>query len=504
VSVEPTRNSLYQKMSCAPENEIQGNCGSHRAVAGFLFLGVMTIYVAVLRGKVEIYDSQAMMSVTMNLVNHGSLKSLGAGYSRVHTIWSPYGFGMSLLAVPSYALSLWIGHFGVLASLVPALLMACTTVLIYRISISLSWRALYGLFAALSFGVLSMALWYSTEILSEPGVALCNVGIVYGMVRWRQGHSLAPLWVGVSAAFAIQVRTDSILTVCIALVAIPLFVPWRQLRQIRTIGLFLAPLVASLFFLAWYNDLRFGRLFVSTYGGGSFKSPVLSGIGGLLFSPGRSLFLFNPLTIAGVVGLLLILCGPKVLRDRPLGVLCALLVIPRLLLFSKYTFWDSGSVWGPRYLMPTVPVLSLTIVPLFRATDLRRIWGGAVRLALLILAVVAAGVSYLSVRVPLGDWLTAIESPAWQAQLGIHGVNGVVTADERGHALDFQWRSSEIWGLVTLLRRHLATPNGALWLYGHGTVGYILVGVGLALLGCALFLASMARPFVVVESAPTQ
>ncbi|MGO9341849.1 MAG: hypothetical protein ACLP6E_04930, partial [Acidimicrobiales bacterium] len=139
---------------------------SDRRISVVLFVGLLAIYISVLRGRIEVHDTRTMLDVTENLVNHGSLKAIGGSYP-VTTTWSPYGIGVSLLAVPAYLLSKWIGHFGVLVSLVNPILTAMGAVLIYKISRALSWTAFQGLFAAISYGALSMALWYTVELLSE-------------------------------------------------------------------------------------------------------------------------------------------------------------------------------------------------------------------------------------------------------------------------------------------------------------------------------------------------
>jgi hypothetical protein len=116
---------------------------SDRKITSALFVGVLVIYVAVLRGKAEVEDTRVMLAVTKNLVNHGSLRTPGAGYplAPFATPWSPYGIAVSILAVPAYLMSLWIGHFGVVVSLVDPLLTACCVVLIYRIARALNWNA---------------------------------------------------------------------------------------------------------------------------------------------------------------------------------------------------------------------------------------------------------------------------------------------------------------------------------------------------------------------------
>ncbi|MFZ0666500.1 MAG: hypothetical protein WAM97_12165, partial [Acidimicrobiales bacterium] len=209
-----------------------------RRICAGLFLGTMLFYIAVLRGDFEVYDTQSMLAVTQNLVNHGSLRETGTHFALL-TTWSWYGLGVSLVAVPAYALSKLIGHFDIMASLINPFFTACSVVLIFRIARELKWRSLYGVISALSFGIFSMAVWYTTELLSEPGVILGIFVMIFAIIRWRNGWSYAPLVASVAVAWAIQFRNDSVLNVGAGLLAIPLFVPWSTIFSKRTFELFI-------------------------------------------------------------------------------------------------------------------------------------------------------------------------------------------------------------------------------------------------------------------------
>jgi len=467
-----------------------------RQISLVLFFGVLIIYVAVLRGSLEVYDTKAMMAVTENLVNHGSLRDTGTGFSvsapwAPHgSSWSPYGLAVSLLAVPFYALSMLTGHFNIIVSLINPLLVAASVVVIYLIARALNWEAVHGLVAAIGFGVLSMVLWYTIELLSEPGVILADLVVILGMVRWRSGRAIAPLWVGIAIACAIQFRTDSVFTVGVAVLAIPLFVPRTVFLSRRSLISLIAPIVVSMVVLFWYNDLRYGKVWVGQYEGVGFNNPLFHGLNGLLLSPGDSLFVFNPLTVLGVIGLILLFVGQTRVRDRALGTVCFLLVVPRILFFAKYGAWNGGSVFGPRFLLPAAAVLTLLIIPVFRATDLRRWSGVLVRLVAVALGLAGGLVAYLSARIPLGEWLGVLASPYWQKVLGIHGVNNGV---EFGQALYFNVYTSPIAGYLRLLRRHIAIPSGDLWRHGDEVIGYSLLAVGAALLVAAMIGSRVSR-----------
>jgi hypothetical protein len=442
-----------------------------------LFVGVLAVYVAVLRGRIEAYDSQVMISVTKNLVDHGSLTTLHSGWTfrPDSRPYAPYGIGVSILAVPAYVISKWTGNFPVVVSLIAPLITAWCVALIYWIARALNWRALHGVVAAIAFGLFSMALWYTTELFSEPGITLCVLVIVFGVIRWRRGSRWASLWIGLAAACALQLRSDSLFTVWIMLAALPLFLPWAEIRSRRSLLLVLAPMAASGGLLAWYNEYRYHRLLVSSYGpGGGFTNPLWHGLRGLLFSPGRSMFVFNPLTVLGVVGLVLLFTNRRI-RDRPLAVLAAIAVLPRIAFFANWGVWDAGSVWGPRFLLPSVAVLSLMIVPVFQATNGRRGARVVVAVSTAVLALFAAFANFLSVRLPLGEWLGILGDPGWRARLGIHGLR---SAAAQSNAIDFSVRYSPISGYITILHRGVAITSADLWTSGHAVIGWALLAIG--------------------------
>jgi len=448
---------------------------SDRLTATALFVGVFCVYIAVLHGRIEIYDTQSMMGVTEHLVNQGSLVSNGGSWI-LDTKYAPYGIADSLLAVPAYAFSKVIGGFAGMANMVNPILTAFSVVLVFRIARALGWRAFHGFVAAVGFGLASMAVWYSTELLSEPGVTLCVLAIMLGIIRWGQGRPWAPLWIGLAAAAAIQFRSDSVFTVWVAFLAVPLFVSWSAIWSRRSLLLVLAPMAVSLGFLGWYNDLRFNKILIGTYGpSGGFVTPLWHGLDGLLLSPGKSLFVFDPLTVMGVIGLVVLFVGRAGVRNRPFGVLCLLLVVPRILFFSKWGVWDAGVVWGPRFLLPVVPVLTLALIPVLQATDPRRIIGVVVRAVTVVLALAGVLVNALSVRVPYGEWWGAVANPHWRLLFHIHGG---LTPAERSEQIDFHLVWSPIWGEILLLRHHMALVNGEWWTTGHGAVGVVLLVAG--------------------------
>lgn len=463
---------------------------SDRRIAAFLFIGVLAVYLAVMRAQIDVYDTQAMLAVTHNLVNQGSLQTIGAGFvDSFHqaTPYSPYGIAMSLLGVPFVVAAKATGHEAVILSMVNPLITACTVVVIFRIVRVLSWSALLGVFAALGYGLFTMALWYTTEGFSEPGVALCVAVIVLGVLRWSQGSRWAPLWIGLAAALAIQFRSDSMLTVWIGLVALPLLVPVAALRSLRSGSLMVVPMAISLAGLVAYNELRFHKVFVSSYGvNQGLDNPLGLGLHGLLWSPGKSLFVFNPLTVLGVIGL-----GVLVVIRWRIAVLFLLLVVPRVLFFAKWSVWDGGWCWGPRFLLPVLPVLLVAAVVLLRVTSRTTPEGMVVRVAAGVLLATSAAVNILSISINAQQWLGVLATPVSRHALGVPGLEDGTT---QNFAYDFTVRNGPLWGDIRLLEHHVAQVSPHWWVGGVSVFGVVLLLVAILCLGPAL--AGSRRSFL--------
>jgi hypothetical protein len=100
-----------------------------------------------------------------------------------------------------------------------------------------------------------------------------------------------------------------------------------------------------------------------------FQHDLLSGLGGLLFSPTRGLFVFSPFL------LFLVLAWRHLPRDigergerseRGLSLAIAAGVVLQLLLYAL-TDWRAGVSWGPRFLTDLLPLLVWMLVPVVAA-----------------------------------------------------------------------------------------------------------------------------------------
>ena len=106
-----------------------------------------------------------------------------------------------------------------------------------------------------------------------------------------------------------------------------------------------------------FNWLAFGSPFEQGYGTKPFDTPPGEGLIGLLFSPSRGLFVYEPWALLGLGGLVMARFTTGRIAER-LGTLLLVWILV-LLVYSTYAEWWGGRVFGPRFLDDLAPVLIL-------------------------------------------------------------------------------------------------------------------------------------------------
>ncbi len=183
--------------------------------------------------------------------------------------------------------------------------------------------------------------------------------------------AIAPLYTKISIRglmFSSCTISLAILTRASAVIYLPVFayLIWQNSdansRRLN-LGLFgFGPLLVLLG-LALHNYLRFHNLLTTGYEGESFHLLPFDGIIGMLFSPGKSIFLYSPPLIMSAV------LWPRLHRKNPpLAWALVILAGTALVFYGAWWAWHGGWVWGPRFLVPLVPLwcLPLGTIPLRR------------------------------------------------------------------------------------------------------------------------------------------
>src|SRR6185369_5576096 len=162
-------------------------------------------------------------------------------------------------------------------------------------------------------------------------------------------------WTGfLVAASMVLLRTDTV-------VLIALLVAWQAFRTSWRTALTRATLclLPAIVLSGAINYLRFGTLRDSGYAGESFTNPLLIGLYGMLFSAGKSVFLFSPPLILGILGW-------KKFRSRItedawlfLGVFVA-----EVMVYAKWWDWSGDDCWGIRFVLPGVMLMTIPCIEL--------------------------------------------------------------------------------------------------------------------------------------------
>ncbi|MBI5958520.1 MAG: hypothetical protein HY866_07295 [Chloroflexi bacterium] len=122
---------------------------------------------------------------------------------------------------------------------------------------------------------------------------------------------------------------------------------------------FAAGMLPFVLILGWHNGLRFGNPFEFGYAGEGFTTPPWKGIAGLLISPGKGIFIYAPPLILSAI------LWPRFRKTAPaLADFLALAWITALLFYGSWWAWDGGWCWGPRFLVPLIPLSTLPLLAL--------------------------------------------------------------------------------------------------------------------------------------------
>jgi len=272
--------------------------------------------------------------------------------------YSPFGIGLSLLAVPVYA-GVWVlrrvvpvpafvaqGLVSLLAPAVLALVSVSTFALARRLGGHLRSSAL----AAVGVAGGTFLLIYGKTFSSEPLAALL---VTLAIERVLAG---SPTWAGAALGGAALARPQTFLFAPFLVWGL-----WRSGGGIAMLRGAWPVLLAAAVQIA-YNVARFGDPTNFGYSGTEvpqgFTTPILVGLRGLLLHPEKSVLLFAPIVL---------LVPPALVRlfrvDRLAGTLITAQLLITVVLAATWWDWGGGFTWGPRLLIPAIPPIVAAVVP---------------------------------------------------------------------------------------------------------------------------------------------
>ncbi len=281
-------------------------------------------------------------------------------------LYSQFMSGQAMVNLPLYLLgrllsgealnlrSLMLAHWA--TSLFNPIVIALTGWLMAVFASRLGYSARLSAGLGLVYALGTLALPYIGTYFSEPLIAWLILLAAYAVYAARASADVLRWLIvaGTALGLAVFIRERSA-------IMIPPFMLYVWLCQRRVLwrgwAAFFAPLVMFGVIIGWFNWSRYGSPLTFGFSAlqhTSFTTPLLLGLYGLLISPGKGLLLYNPIAWAGLSGLVIMFR-----TRRREAILFVLIMLVELLFFAVYEFWTGGWNWGPRYIMPVLPLLVL-------------------------------------------------------------------------------------------------------------------------------------------------
>jgi len=241
----------------------------------------------------------------------------------------------------------------------------------YQVLLSFGFSPLASAAGVVSLLFGTTCLQYVQSAQENDLLLALDLGALWAIERWRRGSGPWASVAGVACGLAILTRLPSVLDAAVFALLLCSIGNARQfLRE------YLPPIVGALVIDRLYHWMRFGE-FLSTYigiyarqsppqgkpPGFPFSYPFWRGFLGTLFSPDKSILLFDPL--------LLVLALVAVWRwrnfDRTLRITLQYLVallVGYIALYAKYFDFGGDVAWAHRFVTVPVQLLALFAVPL--------------------------------------------------------------------------------------------------------------------------------------------
>jgi hypothetical protein len=321
-------------------------------------------------------------------------------HGRGGLLYSWYGIGQSLLMLPADLVGTWIARWKIFSRYgddpaVRSIVVSYSTSILVNVLTAL---AAFRLLRQLRFsvresvlGVLALLfctthLHYTQNMMENNYIMLLTLAGFSFQFEWLRTGSKRALLAG-CAALGLNLLTR--LTTGLDLIAGGVFLflalwferaggreIWRRFVNYCRV---VAPVYA--FFLLidrLYQFYRFGS-FTNTYlslfakeqrsldptlpANYPWTTPFREGFLGPLFTPEKSIFLFDPLLVLGIV-LLMVLWKRLPPDVRAYGAASLLLLFAYISFYARYTYWAGDFAWGDRYVSTSVELAALLALPL--------------------------------------------------------------------------------------------------------------------------------------------
>jgi uncharacterized membrane protein YvlD (DUF360 family) len=322
-----------------------------RFVQAFLCAGALFLYLATIDHQFVSPDERARYALAELISREGITALANSGsvcrYPPLTSIWaSPFIHVGARFDAPGH--DEWAHRAGAFANTLIAVIGVFLFSLIMRLRKIQTpvWCA-----ATVAY-ILTNPIWpYTKRFYSEPMSTTLALACLLGVVIARRRPIL-----GVSTIALSVLGLGLNVPAAAAVVAIAAVMSLGSVRRYR-----LAAALAGAFVLCGgivliTMRIRFGGP-SSGYDDERFTFNMIDGLYGLLLSPGRSVFLFAPLVLLSV------LVAYRVYKkgERDVAVLCMSALLGQIVLIGAWWAWFGGQCWGPRLILPVLPLATACV-----------------------------------------------------------------------------------------------------------------------------------------------
>ncbi|MFZ1946397.1 MAG: glycosyltransferase family 39 protein [bacterium] len=366
----------------------------------WVFLFFVGLYVATTAGHIYTIDGYLNYGVTSSLGTRGSLeipKFMMTVEGRGGRHYSKLGVGQSLAGLPLF----WVGSLvehtapgdrvwrvyadrvnipdrsGMVSAAPQDIVRASeaegariffttlTNAWITAVVCLLFWSLLrrYGLsrraalFATCLLGFATPFWVYSRDYFAEPLFTACLLGSLY-LVTDPAKHAASRRLVAAGLATSLGMLTRASFIPVAAIFAIYLAVGARDRAEgARMAARYALACLPGLAVAGALNYYRFGGILLTGYHTAfdkGFSLPLAKGIYWNLASPYRSIVLYAPVVVLFALGV-----REFARRHRAEAWLVVSITAYIFLVYSRWWAWHGGWCWGPRFLLPVIPLLML-------------------------------------------------------------------------------------------------------------------------------------------------
>jgi hypothetical protein len=344
-----------------------------------IFIFFLLINLIAGGGRLPSSDETSIFLMTESIALHGTI-DIPPGITDNGSLWngkfySWYEVGQAVFALPLY----YAGYTAIQILPIPqqyqllmikafvstfnAFIGAAIAVLFFAFSKKFGYSNRLSFFLTVSLCLCTNLFPYLKSFMREPLLLLFLLGSIYYLYSYKLNPSKKKwlVYAGLFSGLGFLTKITFALNI-ILLLGYLFSILWKRYSGsvksiVHTSMYFLLPMALGFIGVLLYNYVRFANCFDLGYHGGTeFSTPLYVGLFGQLFSSGKSIFLYAPLTV-------LLLWGfTSFYRiQKSEAILFILLFAGNLIMYSMYMSWAGEGSWGSRYLIPILPLLILPI-----------------------------------------------------------------------------------------------------------------------------------------------